>query len=135
MAAVFAARFEWWCGLEVATCVHSTLVGRPSLQAAWLALPFHCLVLSQGSAAQMMLVGRARERRNIVYRKLKHGMVAAKVWRNHLVSRMSSVLRTGVRTLCVYWSFGRLLRWRGGAACVVSWAEMFWPGGAYGNAY
>lgn len=42
-----------------------------------------------------------------------------------LVSRMSSVLQRGVCTLRVYWSFGRLLRWRPGAACVMGWA-VFW---------
>jgi hypothetical protein len=62
-----------------------------------------------------MIVGLAREHRNIVVR-LNHG--SGESLRIQAVSRMSSVLRKeGVTTLCVYWSFGRLLRWRGGAAC------------------
>jgi hypothetical protein len=55
----------------------------------------------------MTMVGRARERRNIVYRKLNLSTAAAKAWSNHLVSRMSSVLQ---RCVCVpFASIGALV--------------------------
>jgi hypothetical protein len=80
------------------------------------------------------MVGLARKHENIVVR-LNHGS-----GQSLEEIRPSAACRQCCRGGCIYpslyWSSGRLLRWRGDAACAccVDWAEMFWLRGAYGNA-